>query len=136
MRPDPVEEGRRWLDQAILDLDDARFARDGKRFSLACFMCQQAAEKAVKGFLVLHGKEMVWGHSVADLCERASGFADHFAALRDDGASLDLLYIPTRYPNGLPGGLPSDAFHEDDADRAIVRAERIIGSAREAFEGN
>jgi len=136
MRPDPHDEGRRWLDQASLDLDDARFARGGKRFSLACFLCQQAAEKAVKGFLVLKGEEVVWGHSVADLCERASAYAERFAELRDDGASLDLLYIPTRYPNGLPGGLPSDAFHDDDADRAIVRAERIIGSVLEAFEGD
>jgi len=136
MRPDPHDEGRRWLDQASLDLDDARFARGGKRFSLACFLCQQAAEKAVKGFLVLKGEEVVWGHSVADLCERASAYAERFAERRDDGASLDLLYIPTRYPNGLPGGLPSDAFHDDDADRAIVRAERIIGSVLEAFEGD
>jgi len=133
MRPDPKDEGRRWLDQALRDLDDARFARNGGRQSLACFLCQQTAEKALEGFLVLQGEEVVWGHSVADLCERASAFAPRFAHLRDDGSSLDLLYIPTRYPNGLPGGLPSDAFHDDDADRALARATRIVEAVRAAF---
>ena len=76
---------------------------------------------------------MVWGHSVADLCARASEHDPSFADRRDDGASLDLLYIPTRYPNGLPGGLPSDAFHDDDADRALARADAIIQAVREAF---
>jgi len=48
MRPDRVREGRRWLDQAIRDLDDARFCIGGQRFSLGCFVAQQAAEKALK----------------------------------------------------------------------------------------
>ncbi len=135
MRPDPGEEGRRWLDQAVADLGDARFAREGERFSLACFLCQQAAEKAVKGFLILRGEEVVWGHSVADLCVRASAFDPGFEGLRDDGASLDLLYIPTRYPNGLPGGLPSTAFRADDAERALARARTIIEAVEKTFAG-
>ncbi len=135
MRPDPKEEGRRWLDQALADLGDARFARDGERFHLACFLCQQAAEKALKGFLVLRGDEMVWGHSVADLCVRASEFDPSFAVLREDGASLDLLYIPTRYPNGLPGGLPKDAFRGEDAERALARSGAIIEAVEKTFAG-
>ena len=49
MTPHPREEGLRWLSQARRDMDDARYARDGQRFNLACFLCQQSAEKAVKG---------------------------------------------------------------------------------------
>jgi HEPN domain-containing protein len=135
MRPDPREEGRRWLDQALADLDDATALTGLARFNVACFLCQQAAEKAVKAFLVLQGEEDVRGHSVADLCDRASGFDPRFGPLGDEGASLDLLYIPTRYPNGLPGGMPSRAFHEDDAQRAIERARTIIEVVREVFGG-
>jgi HEPN domain-containing protein len=51
MKPNPREEGLRWLHQAQQDLDDARYAFDGKRFNLTCFLAQQAAEKAIKGFM-------------------------------------------------------------------------------------
>lgn len=133
MQPDPVEEGRRWLDQSRQDLDDARYLRDGHRHNLACFHSQQAAEKGVKALLVLRGEEDTRGHSVADLCGRAASLDPRFADLEQDGAKLDRFYIPTRYPNGLPGGLPSKAFDQEDADEAIARAERIIGTVESAF---
>lgn len=133
MRPEPGTEGRRWLDQARRDLDDARFAAEGGRHNLACFLSQQSADKAIKGFLYAAGEESVWGHSVAELCERAAEKASRFASLRATGASLDVYYIPTRYPNGLPGGLPADAFAADDARRAIDRASEIIDAVEKAF---
>ncbi len=42
------------------------------------------------------------------------------------GSKLDAYNIPTRYPNGLPGGLPSDAFDADDARKAIAIATRLM----------
>ncbi len=58
-----ASDGARWLRQASQDLSDARFAMDGRRYNLACFMGQQAGEKAVKGYLYAKGAEAVWGHS-------------------------------------------------------------------------
>ncbi|HXF71166.1 MAG TPA: HEPN domain-containing protein [Actinomycetota bacterium] len=133
MRPDPREEGRRWVDQAHRDLDDARFARDGGRHNLACFLAQQAAEKALKGFLYLREEELARGHSVADLCDRAAKHDPAFAELRTRAGGLDLYYIPTRYPNGLPGGLPAEAFDREQADRAIERAEEVLDLVEAAF---
>lgn len=74
------------------------------------------------------------GHSVAELCERAAIFDPAFAELEREGAKLDRLYIPTRYPNGLPGGLPAKAFDREDADSAIERASRIVGVVAAAFD--
>jgi len=34
------------------DLDDANFSLEGERFNLACFLSQQAAEKALKAYLI------------------------------------------------------------------------------------
>ncbi len=133
MQPDPAAEGRRWLEQARRDLSDARYLRDGDRHNLACFHSQQAAEKALKAFLLLREAEDVWGHSVAELCNRAAAIEPTFGALERDGAKLDRLYIPTRYPNGLPGGLPVDAFDREDADAAIERATRIVDRVASAF---
>ena len=39
------------------------------------------------------------------------------------GGSLDRHYIPTRYPNRLPGGIPAEAF---DAEKALRQAVQII----------
>lgn len=133
MRPDPREEGRRWVDQALRDLDDACFARDGGRYNLACFLSQQAAEKALKGLLYLREEELARGDSVADLCDRAAKHDPAFADIRPRAAGLDLFYIPTRYPNGLPGGLPGDAFDREQADRAIDRAGEVVRAVEEAF---
>lgn len=126
MKPEATDEGRRWLLQAKQDLDDARYNSEGERYNIACFLSQQSAEKALKAFLYAEGEEMVWGHSVAELCKRATSMDKELEKVRRKVATLDKYYIPTRYPNGLPGGIPSEAFEKRDADRAIEIAEEVI----------
>jgi HEPN domain-containing protein len=126
MQPNLEHEADRWLDQALRDLDDARYNRDGNRFNLACFVAQQAAEKALKSYLMAMGTEP-WGHSVAELCADAGRLDPDFAELHAQVAPLDKFYIPTRYPNGLPGGIPAEAFSREDADSAVDLAARVIG---------
>ena len=133
MKPNPREEGLRWLHQAQQDMDDARYAHRGRRFNLACFMAQQAAEKAIKGFLYAQGRTLVIGHSVARLCQEATAFDAEFEDLRQRAAPLDKYYIPTRYPNGLPGGIPSEAFDGADADRALELAQHVIRFVENRF---
>ena len=126
MKPEATDEGRRWFLQAKQDLDDARYNSEGERYNIACFLSQQSAEKALKAFLYAEGEEMVWGHSVAELCKRATSMDKELEKVRRKAATLDKYYIPTRYPNGLPGGIPSEAFEKRDADRAIEIAEEVI----------
>ena len=47
---------------------------------------------------------------------------------------LDKYYIPTRYPNGLPGGVPYEAFDEGDALKAIGLASQVIEYVRQIME--
>ncbi|GAB4542340.1 MAG: HEPN domain-containing protein [Anaerolineae bacterium] len=133
MKPSPREEGLRWLRQAQQDIDDAHYACQGKRFNLACFMAQQAAEKAIKGYLYARGLTLVIGHSVARLCQEASTFDATFEELRQRAAPLDKYYIPTRYPNGLPGGIPSEAFDQVDGERALELGQQVIRFVEERF---
>jgi HEPN domain-containing protein len=56
-----------------------------------------------------------------------------FDSLRARAAPLDKYYIPTRYPNGLPGGIPSEAFDEVDARRALELAEDVIQFVENRF---
>lgn len=126
MRFDPEKEYRRWIKQAESDLDDARYNAKGGRYSLACFLSQQAAEKAMKAYLYRQGNELVWGHSVAELMDDANVTDPRFGALKEKGYFLDRFYIPTRYPNGLPGGIPAESFNENDAQAAMQAAQDII----------
>jgi HEPN domain-containing protein len=126
MKQNSREEGLRWLEQAGRDLDDARYAAEGKRFHLGCFLAQQSAEKALKAFLYSSGQEAVWGHSVAELCGDAAGLDPDFNELASKAGPLDKYYIPTRYPNGLPGGIPSDAFTREDFRSAEAMCDRVI----------
>ncbi len=68
----------------------------------------------------------MWGHSVAELCDDAAAHDTAFADIRAEAAALDQYYIPTRYPNGLPGGIPADAYTKVDADRALTLTARVI----------
>ena len=82
-------------------------------------------EKALKAFLYSKGEEMVLGHSVAKLLKSAIKYDPDLGVIKST-AGLDKYYIPTRYPNGLPGGVPYEAFDEGDALKAIGLASKIV----------
>ena len=126
MRPDPRAEGLRWLRQAEHDQSDAEYALAGSRHSLVCFLSQQEADKALKGYLYSCGAEQVLGHSVADLASECGKLDGEFLTVRPRVAPLDQYYVPTRYPDSLPGGIPAEAFDESDAHRALGLGGEVI----------
>jgi len=135
MKNSPAHEGLRWLAQAERDLDDARFAAKGDRHNLACFLCQQAAEKALKAFLYSMGAQKVWGHSAAELCDDAGEFDKGLLSLRQHAGLLDKYYVPTRYPNGLPGGIPAEAFGVEDSSQALRLATELLEAMARRLKG-
>jgi len=120
------KEAIRWLLQAEQDLDDAAFNLEGQRYNIACFLAQQSAEKMLKAYLYKKGERKVWGHSVADLVDDSKKYDKSFKSLFRIAGPLDMYYIPTRYPDGLPGGIPARVFQEEDARKAIDMSERIM----------
>lgn len=60
------------------------------------------------------------------LIQEAATFDKALRPLESTGSLLDKFYIPTRYPNGLPGGIPSDAYNEQEARQAMEWARSII----------
>ncbi len=129
--PDYLAEAARWMRQSEQDLDDADFLRNGERFNLACFMGQQAAEKALTAFLYHKRVEDVWGHSLVDLCEDAKLFDMMFDIIKSEARQLDKYFEITRYPGYLPGGIPSEAFDRIDADRSIELSTQVVQFVKE-----
>lgn len=39
-------------------------------------------------------------------------------------------YIPTRYPNGLPDGIPAQVYNEKAAREAVALAEDVVETVK------
>lgn len=123
------EESLRWLTQAKDEFQDADDLRKRNRFYLALFHFQQAAEKALKAYLYLKVKsiEVFYTHSIDDLLEMTFDITPDFREVAQ-AKKLDRYYIPTRYPNGLPGSVPSRYFDDPkEAEEAMELAKSLIG---------
>ena len=123
---DPRAEAERWRRQAANDLDFARVALRERFYAQACFVAQQAAEKAVKAVAYGLGERTVIGHSLVTLILRYGDRAPELRDLRELAGILDQYYVPTRYPNGLAGGVPFEAFGESQAAAAVDGADRFV----------
>ena len=126
MKREATEEGRRWLSQADEDLRWAKHLAKEGAYHLSCFLAQQVAEKALKAFLYAQGEEVVLGHSVERLCAAAGQYRSEFKEKARRWTILDGYYIPTRYPNGLPDGIPAHVYTEDAAQGAVALAEETV----------
>jgi HEPN domain-containing protein len=130
---DPRAEALRWLESAREDLAYARHAATGLYHAPACFYARQVAEKAVKAPHHLRGARTVIGHNVRALIEQLDPIPPGFEALLDPARELDLLYVPTRYPNGLDSGTPARAFSQAQSGRALELAARFVEAAAAAL---
>ena len=128
MRNDPKSEGLRWLTQAQKDLYWAGHLAEQGGYHLACFLSQQVAEKALKGFIYAQGEEIVLGHSVERLCRHAGKYDPIFLEKVKTWSYLDGYYIPTRYPNGLPDGIPADVYTMGAANQAVDIATEVVNT--------
>ncbi len=125
MRGSPRDEGRRWLEQAQVDLHWARHLQTEGAYYLVCFLAQQLAEKALKAFLYAQGEELVIGHSVRQLCQRAVAYEPQLLDYLEAWGILDSYYIPTRYPNALPDDIPARVYNREASSSALTLAEAV-----------
>jgi HEPN domain-containing protein len=123
-------DARRWFEEAESDL---AFARVGQRegfYSKVCFLCQQAGEKALKAVAYGDGERYVVGHSLQELLDRLEPRHPGFASLGDSCRMLDQYYVPTRYPNALPGGTPHRSYTEQQGGEALRMIDQMMQAVR------
>ena len=126
-----------WLHQAQADLAQAQLSADAGHHEWACFACHQAVEKALKALHLHHGQQS-WGHGLGrSFLDLPVGVADSLAAevadLQDRLRVLDALYIPTRYPDSLPEGAPTDHFGRLQSQDALIHARALVDAIRAAL---
>lgn len=80
------------------------------------------------------GEREVLGHAAGDVAERIRQSRPDFDDLAGKAQALDKFYIPTRYPNALPGGIPAQSYTPGESARALADAEAILEACRAALE--
>jgi len=116
------DEVRNWLRKAQHDLASARklSQRPDPYLDTAVYHCQQAAEKAVKGFLTLHENRFERTHDVEVLVSLAAGIEPRFAQWVGAGQMLTPYAAIYRYPGDM---LEPD---QSEFDEALQMAEGLV----------
>ena len=114
----------RWLAFAREDLQVAEIVLEEGIYNQVCFHAQQCAEKALKSALAHRGQALPRVHSITDLLQMLP--ADWFAGQEQEIMGLDDYYIPTRYPDALPGMLPDGLPGREDAEEALAAARFLL----------
>ena len=129
-------EARRWFQQAFYDLKAARWNIQGGFYDTACFLAQQAGEKALKSVLYYQGarRTALLTHSLVEMVREGEKKIKTMAELLDQGRELDLHYIPSRYPNGIPSGFPHQFYGKKVAQEAVMAAEKIFSFIRSFYQ--
>ena len=119
-----------WLIAANNDLKYARASLeelDSKFiYPFICFHSQQAAEKALKAFLLSRNLQAPKTHSLVDLLKLAAIHSGNLQNLGKNCEILDRYYVPTRYPDAILESKVSQIFGHFEAEEALKLASKIV----------
>jgi len=89
------KEVQNWLDQAADDLDGAEFNFQGKRYSIAAFLFQQAVEKGLKALLIEQTASFPRIHDLTRLARLVEAPKDIVTRC----SRINPAYTASRYPD-------------------------------------
>jgi HEPN domain-containing protein len=107
---------KEWFQFAQNDLISARHLFEDlhpKQSAIACYLSQQCAEKALKGFLVYKDEEPPRIHNLVELCQINMNYDESFSEILNDCSDLTPYGVAVRYPNelGIDDAIAKLAIH-------------------------
>jgi len=121
-----ASQPKQWLEKAAEDLTVARLVLKEQHTAHACFLSQQCIEKSLKAYLLAKSNAYPRAHKLVELLSGCEPFNSDFSQFLSDCLVIDQYYIPTRYPDGIPGGTPTGMPSTAEAAEAIAAAEKIL----------
>lgn len=120
---------REWLRYAEEDLGVAEreSARGTGAYHTICFLCQAAAEKLLKAYLIGRGWTLERTHDIVALLEFCAEYDPSWRDLAPDGAVLNEYIVAGRYP----GDLALEGIGEAEAREALQAVRRIRDRVRQ-----
>ena len=119
----PVETPAEWLrfaDENLL-VAERELAYEEPAFHTVCFLCQSAAEKYLKGYLIAQGWSLEKTHDIVVLLGLCTDYDESFVELLEDGAVLNEYIVAGRYP----GDLAYETIGKAEAEEAVEIVRRI-----------
>ena len=112
---------KEWLEIAHMDIEAAQFLMQMRPLpvEVICYHCEQAAEKALKGYLVYKGEEAPKTHDLIRLCKLCCDIKPDFQNLSDQCLELIPYGVTIRYPSKMD-------LHDEDAASALSSCKEII----------
>jgi len=110
-----------WLKYSQNDLISAKHLYEDlhpKQTEVACYLSQQCAEKALKGYILYKDTEPPKTHNLVELCQICANYDNSFSEILDACADLTPYGVAVRYPNEL-------AVDDVIAKLAISKAQSI-----------
>lgn len=121
----PKQESRvpkQWFVKAEEDLGSAEILfREGGSTDTICFLCQQAVEKYLKGYLILKKKKFGKIHDLAALLALCGEIDKEFLDWYQPAEKLTSYYIETRYLPDIPV-----SYTREEAEEALKLVGEIL----------
>lgn len=131
-----MKEAKQWLNFAMDDLDSAEIMFKAGKYNMVCFFSHQAAEKALKAFLVSQKHNPPRIHNLIDLVSICTQYDKTFEDFLSKVQVLNQFYIPTRYPTAMPGTTALGMPDIKTAEKAMVYAKEIFSYCKSAIWGS
>ena len=123
----PPEDPREWLNRARSNLALSKAKRKGVYLEDLCFDAQQAAEKAIKAFLIKLDVDFPYVHDLAELLTLLEKSGQKIPASVRQAEELSRYAVLTRYP-GMGPQIKQNEYKEavKIAGEVVRWAERLI----------
>jgi HEPN domain-containing protein len=119
----PVETPAAWLRFAEENLSVAQreMVHALPAFRTVCFLCQSAAEKYLKGYLISQGWTLEKTHDIVVLLGLCANYHQEFSQLLEAGAIINEYIVAGRYP----GDLTLEIIDRPEAEEALEIVAQI-----------
>jgi HEPN domain-containing protein len=119
----PVETPREWLRYAEGDWRVAEREMRSREpvYHTICFLCQSAAEKFLKAYLIAQGWQLEKTHDIVELLGLCAEYNAELGAMLLEGATLNEYIVAGRYP----GDIAFEQIGRDEAREALRAIRRI-----------
>lgn len=82
--------------------------------------------EVLKAYLIAKINEYPRTHMLVDLLNQCAALDSTFLQFLAECTTVDQYYIPTRYPDGIPGGGPFGIPRHTEAEESITAAKTIL----------
>lgn len=128
---DDLRDARRWLVYARANLLHAEAGHAaGVLVEYLCFDAQQAAEKALKGALILLRIDFPRTHDIKELLTRLIDSGGHVPDGLKDAVALTSFAVQARYPDW------GESLNDDDFAEALALARAVVDWAAQIIEAS